>query len=665
MSQQVTGLRGRQFPCILNAIVKTKRMDSQMKRYVACLVLITAWSVQQSAFAVPTTLNDFFLPGSQPNQSGTFRNPNQCDNCHSGFGLAVEQDFNWRGSMMAQAARDPLFYAAVAVANQDAPDVGDLCLRCHTPVGWLGGRSTPTDGSALMGIDFDGVQCHYCHKSVKPTPLGVNPYPTDATYTATTYAPDQTYLGTLGANIPPSSANGMYVVSNLDQRRGPIADAGSPHDFLYSPLHKSSDMCGTCHDVSNPVFTKNANGQYIPNSFDAAAPSFDLRTMFPIERTFSEWSVSDYNSVAGVLAPEFGTDNGTVRTCQDCHMRNYDGPACNQGNVRQNMGTHDLTGGNTIVGRWIKTLYPGDTGDAMLDSALVRARRTLALSATLAGNAELVNGVVEATVRVTNETAHKLPSGYPEGRRIWLNVRAYDSAQTLVFESGAYNPATGVLTHDAQAKVYEIKPGISPELSDIVGIPAGPSFHFVLNDTVYSDNRIPPRGCTNTELATVQSPSVGYAYADGQYWDDTDYALPGTADSLVVSLYYQTTSKEYVEFLRDENVTNSWGDTLFALWDSTGKSAPELLERIHIRVMRPLAAVDDLAIVYLSEHNDSLNFELHWTGIEGATGYDVLRMSGPDDLVGTVIGLAVAPPYALREPSAALDVRYFTVRPRN
>ncbi|MBK8129675.1 MAG: hypothetical protein IPK53_12515 [bacterium] len=222
-----------------------------------------------------------------------------------------------------------------------------------------------------------------------------------------------------------------------------------------------------------------------------------------------------------------------------------------------------------------------------------------------------------------------------------------------------------MLTHDAQAKVYEIKPGISPELSDIVGIPAGPSFHFVLNDTVYSDNRIPPRGCTNTELATVQSPSVGYAYADGQYWDDTDYALPGAADSLVVSLYYQTTSKEYVEFLRDENVTNSWGDTLFALWDSTGKSAPELLERIHIRVMRPLAAVDDLAIVYLSEHNDSLNFELHWTGIEGATGTDILRMSGPDDLVGTVIGPAVAPPYALREPSAALDVRYFTVRPRN
>ena len=42
--------------------------------------------------------------------------------------------------LMAQAMRDPLFLATMAIANQDAPASGDLCLRCHTPTGWLGGR---------------------------------------------------------------------------------------------------------------------------------------------------------------------------------------------------------------------------------------------------------------------------------------------------------------------------------------------------------------------------------------------------------------------------------------------------------------------------------------------------------------------------------------------
>ena len=43
--------------------------------------------------------------------------------------------------MMAQSGRDPLMWAALAVANQDAPNSGETCLRCHLPKGWLEGRS--------------------------------------------------------------------------------------------------------------------------------------------------------------------------------------------------------------------------------------------------------------------------------------------------------------------------------------------------------------------------------------------------------------------------------------------------------------------------------------------------------------------------------------------
>ena len=34
-------------------------------------------------------------------------------------------------------------------------------------------------------------------------------------------------------------------------------------------------------------------------------------------------------------------------------------------------------------------------------------------------------------VRVTNLTAHKLLSGYPEGRRLWINVKWYDAGNVL------------------------------------------------------------------------------------------------------------------------------------------------------------------------------------------------------------------------------------------
>ncbi|NIW49192.1 MAG: hypothetical protein GWN30_31830, partial [Gammaproteobacteria bacterium] len=118
---------------------------------------------------------------------------------------------------------------------------------------------------------------------------------------------------------------------------------------------------------------------------------------------------------------------------------------------------------------------------------------------------------------------HKLPSGYPDGRRIWINLKVYDASGALIKESGAYDNVTGVLTHDTEAKIYEIKPGLSEDVASILGLTAGPSFHFVVNNMIYFDNRIPPRGFTNANFEMIQSPPVGYSYADGQYWDETEY----------------------------------------------------------------------------------------------------------------------------------------------
>ena len=181
-----------------------------------------------------------------------------------------------------------------------------------------------------------------------------------------------------------------------------------------------------------------------------------------------------------------------------------------------------------------------------------------------------------AVVRVTNETGHKLPTGYPEGRRMWLNLKAYDSEDNLIYESGAYDPATGLLDISNQPKIYEAKQGITPELAALLDKPAGESFHFVLNNTVIKDNRIPPRGFSADALNTVGLKPVGEtSYGPGQYWDDSVYNnLPAATERVVAILYYQTASKEYIDFLRANGGLD--GATLGTLWDSS-KSPPEIM----------------------------------------------------------------------------------------
>jgi hypothetical protein len=133
-------------------------------------------------------------------------------------------------------------------------------------------------------------------------------------------------------------------------------------------------------------------------------------------------------------------------------------------------------------------------------------------------------------------------------------------------------------------------------------MPAGPSFHFVLSDTVYADNRIPPRGFTNADFASIQSPPVDYAYADGQYWDVTPYDLPATADSVWVTVYYQTTTKEYIEFLRDANTTNSAGQDLYDAWVAQGMAPPVAVAQAGVKVEIPTGA-DGPPLIYALQQN--------------------------------------------------------------
>jgi len=518
----------------------------------------------------PTTLRDFDLPGSKPFDAGTLNPPEACAVCHGNYDPTVEPYFNWGGSMMAQASRDLLFQANMVIANQDAPDSGDLCLRCHLPRGWLRGRSVPTDGSQMLIADESGVSCDFCHRLVDPFYEPVQNPLVDADILAALALP------------PTNSGLGMYVVDPTGGRRGPFANATSGHAILVSPFHREAALCGTCHDVSNPAFEKDGNGNYVPNDFDAPATDFSSHTIAPVERTYSEWFYSAYNSPEGIYAPQFGGNKDFVATCQDCHMRDVTGQGCNFGTppTRSDLPLHDMTGGSTWLPGLLPALYPGAVDPAALQAGIERARYMLQNAATL----EAAQTGADITVTVTNETGHKLPTGYPEGRRVWINVKFYDADMVLLKESAAYDGATGELGHDAEAKIYHTEPGLDEVTAPLVGVDPGPSLHFVLNNRIFLDNRIPPRGFVNSTYGSFGGAPVAHTYADGQYWDDTSYAIPPGATSARVTLYYQSTSKEFVEFLRDENTTNSKGQDMYDLWNNNGKCPPEEMRQVTLGI---------------------------------------------------------------------------------
>ncbi|MEO6028641.1 MAG: multiheme c-type cytochrome [Candidatus Binatia bacterium] len=531
--------------------------------------------IPSAAQPYPTTRRDFELPGTQPlTVSANFAVPSTCAPCHSNYGQPNVEPFrNWQGSMMAHSGRDPLMLAALAVANQDLEHAGETCLRCHFPKGWLEGRSAPEDGTMMTADDRQGVQCTICHRLVDPVADPENP-PEDGPILSALLQPVPTF------------GSAMMVVDPQDRLRGPfdiIADLGNdPHlparSTLVSPYHKSSELCGTCHNVRNPAFTRNMLGEYALNAIDTPA---DPTLGFPEQSTFDEWAASTY-AVTGVSAPQFGRNRDVVSTCQDCHMPAVTGKDANLGITRNDVPLHELVGGNTFIPTILPhhPVFGAEVSAAILQESVEKSTTILRKAATL--GLDLAGGVL--TVRVTNESGHKLPSGYPDGRRMWLHVRAFDAARNVVFESGRYVFATGDLVgyeavptdqdYDPNLHVWEAVHGMSPAAAAAFGSTPGASRHLVKNNVRVKDNRIPPRGFTNAAFEAFDGAPVGDTYADGAYWDDVTYPVGAAAVGAEVTLFYQTTSREYVEFLRDENTTNAAGNVLFDLWDDHGKSAP-------------------------------------------------------------------------------------------
>ena len=571
--------------------------------HIAKMILLTTLSIATIALAkpprggqvqVPTTEHDFYHEGSQPDPTGydyVVMSRFNCINCHSfeddqNPDEVVPPYNNWVSSMMAQSSRDPIFHAAMTIANQDAHDSGTFCIRCHMPGGFLQGRAMPADGSALIEDDFDGVSCDICHRMVDPVFSVENP------------AEDIDILADLAnsGDLPWQAGNASYIFDPVATRRSPLNDdvIQNMHgvDMLESPFHEEARMCGACHDLSNPVLTLQSDGTYSPNAMDSAHPSGNIHEMMPEQRTYSEWLNSTFATEGGVVFEDgrfTGNSGGNeVNSCQDCHMPGNFGAICvfweiETVGLRDHVAEHSFVGSNSWVLGAVRNLYDDNETGLSEESVALNHTRTEALMQKASDMDLSVDTTGQLNVRITNMTGHSLPTGYPEGRRMWLNVKFLDGNGVLIAERGAYDYTSAELI-TGDTKVYQTVLGMNSEMAKTTHLPVGKSFHLVLNNEIISDNRIPPMGFTNANFEAIQSAPVNYSYEDGQYWDDTLYVIPTGATQAVATLYHQTTTKEYIEFLRDANVTDANGQIAYDQWVIGGKSVPIVMDSSMIDV---------------------------------------------------------------------------------
>ena len=95
-----------------------------------------------------------------------FRTADRCIACHKDVtasdGTDVSIGFDWRASMMANAARDPYFQAAVRREIMDYPeaaaDIEGECARCHMPMATVAALQDGRSGEVFANLPIGGAE---------------------------------------------------------------------------------------------------------------------------------------------------------------------------------------------------------------------------------------------------------------------------------------------------------------------------------------------------------------------------------------------------------------------------------------------------------------------------------------------------------------------------
>jgi hypothetical protein len=458
-------------------------------------------------------------------ETENFVGSGKCGNCHEKLQDSAGNDMSisghWQSTMMANAAKDPLWLAKVSSEVKRNPAlkevIEDKCSVCHMPMAWTQSYNQGDKG-LILGDGFlspihslnkaamDGVSCSLCHQ-IRDENLGKK----------------ESFSGNFvidtGKQAPDREIFGPYKDPEEKTMRQSVGFTPK-----YGPQTNDSALCATCHTLYTPYVDAQGN----------------VAGEFPEQTPFLEWKYSDFGLNAE-RRYDTGENPAQGLICQECHM-----PHSEAGPVKiaewtpkgtepkDHFSQHHFVGGNVFMLNILQ-----DNANSLqltasaerIEDTIVRTMRQLqseTASIALTGLMHRSNDLT-AEFTVTNMVGHKFPSGIPT-RRTWLHLLVEDGAGQVVFESGKpladgriegndadedlmrYEPHYDVITKPGQVQIYE---GIMLNTDNEV------TYTLLRAAKYVKDNRMLPMGFDKT--AVPQDIAVfGMALSDEDFIGGSD-----------------------------------------------------------------------------------------------------------------------------------------------
>jgi hypothetical protein len=481
----------------------------------------------------------------------------------------------WRSSMMANAARDPLWRLVVAIETAATPsrkaEIEALCLRCHAPMSKTPGRRSDLDGEgAASALATDGVSCTVCH-GIRAEGLG-----------------------------EPSSFSGGWQIGKDGRLFGPHADPfdrpmRNHTDFVPVPSDHvlESALCGSCHTLLTRALAPDGK---------------ETEATLPEQTPYLEWRNSIYST-------ERESPSAEAASCQDCHLPKTDLDdkpiktriAHNPGGrdfpptrARKPFGRHVLVGGNALVPRLLRE------GDRLpreaFDATLERVEEQLNAAATISlERLERTDDAVLVDVRVENLTGHRLPTAHPT-RRVWMALEVRDAEGQVVFTSGAFDEQGRIVGKKGSPLPSETAGGPLAGHTDVVQSPdevviyearmedgdGKPTWLLTRGARFAKDNRLLPRGwrADGPHADMTRATGIDGDKDFGAGSDVVHYRVPlggGTdaAFTLHLRLLHQTLGTRWAEELKAQDVPAA---ALLGALLSRADMRPSLITRLDVEV---------------------------------------------------------------------------------
>ena len=450
----------------------------------------------------------------------------RCAICHEILSDSAGNDMSipghWRSTMMANAARDPLWQAKVSSEVKRNPAlkkvIEEKCATCHMPMAWTqaykkGDESRLVLDNGLLSpkndlhaAAMDGVSCTLCHQ-IQDKNLGQK-----------------------------ESFSGKFVIDT--DKKAPAREIYGPYknpvqktmqqSVGYTPVFgahtNDSALCATCHTLFTPFVDGQGN----------------VVGEFPEQTPYLEWKYSDFG-VNSMNRYDIGENPGQGKICQECHM-----PHSEAGGVKiarwappetepkDHFSQHHFVGGNVfmlnILQDNIGSLKVAASSGRIEDTKerTMRQLQTATASLSLVGLQHRGNEIT-AELKVKNKVGHKFPSGIPI-RRTWIHLVVEDASGQVVFESGkpladgriegndadnyirTYERHYDEITQPGQVQIYE---GIMLNTDNEV------TFTLMRAAKLGKDNRLLPEGFDKTAVP-AEIGVIGNALNDGDFTGGSD-----------------------------------------------------------------------------------------------------------------------------------------------